>query len=329
MLEYSSPFFHIYRVVVNIYKINYDKIEENILKLNKSDYLVVKSNAYGFGLKKVLDIAYKCNMKKFCVIDLQDALYIREKYKDTVVLILGPFDKSKLKIYEENQLIITITKNTDFKIIKNLNINYEIEINSGMNRFGVTDFDLEEVLSDKRFKGVYSHNATNDINHINNQLQLFFDKVKFIIDKDIHFASTGTKDLKIPFASSRRIGCDIYQDSLEVTGKIISINYCYKGSYVGYDYAYEVLEDSYVGVLDIGYADGLERNCGGFMVFLNGKYFLLIGKSCMNHSFILLDGDSYLECEVVIIGNLNKINNYVKYFKKIPHEIYLSFLKRY
>ena len=306
MLEYSSPFFHIYRVVVNIYKINYDKIEENILKLNKSDYLVVKSNAYGFGLKKVLDIAYKCNMKKFCVIDLQDALYIREKYKDTVVLILGPFDKSKLKIYEEYELIVTITKNTDFKIIKNLNINYEIEINSGMNRFGVIDFDLEEVLSDKRFKGVYSHNATNDINHINNQLQLFFDKVKFIIDKDIHFASTGTKDLKIPFASSRRIGCDI-----------------------GYDYAYEVLEDSYIGVLDIGYADGLERNCEGFMVFLNGKYFPLIGKSCMNHSFILLDGDNYLEFEVIIIGNSNNINNYVKYFKKIPHEIYLSFLKRY
>ena len=49
----------------------------------------------------------------------------------------------------------------------------------------------------------------------------------------------------------------------------------------------------------------------------------------MNHSFILLDGDNYLEFEVIIIGNSNNINNYVKYFKKIPHEIYLSFLKRY
>ena len=51
-LEYSSPFFHTFIMVVFIYKIDYKKIKNNILNFNKNDYLVVKSNAYGFGIKK-------------------------------------------------------------------------------------------------------------------------------------------------------------------------------------------------------------------------------------------------------------------------------------
>lgn len=299
------------------------------MDLNKGDYLVVKSNAYGFGFKKVVDIAYKLEMKKFCVLDMLDAIYIKENYIDTTVLLLGPFDIEKLNIYEEYGIIITVTKESDFALINGFNINYQIEINSGMNRFGINDLDRDVVFNDKRFSGIYSHNATNDINYINNQLQYFFERVKFIKNKDIHFASSSTKYLNIPFTNSRRIGCDIYKNSLKVYAKIININFCKKGSYIGYDYSYQLQEDSYIGVLDIGYADGLERNCNGFLVYLKSMFFSLIGKSCMNHSFILLDSDGYLNSEVVIIGNENDIINYANYFNKIPHEIYLSYLKRY
>ena len=50
--------------MINIYKIDYDKIKENITKLDKNDYLVLKSNAYGFGFKKEFQIAYELGMKK-------------------------------------------------------------------------------------------------------------------------------------------------------------------------------------------------------------------------------------------------------------------------
>ena len=328
-LEYSSPFFHTFIMVVFIYKIDYKKIKNNILNFNKNDYLVVKSNAYGFGIKKVIKIAYECGMRKFCFIELKDALYINRTYPYTLVLLLGPLNKSYLNKCIENEICITVTNSLDFDLIKDFNINYQIEINSGMNRFGLNDFDYKSVLLDKRFKGVYSHNATNDINHINDQLQVFFNFVKFIVDKEIHFASSSIMNLSIPFTTSRRIGCAIYEDSLEVSAKIISINFCKKESYVGYDYTYQLQNDGYIGVIDIGYADGLERNCDGFLVYMNGKYFPLIGKACMNHSFVLLDSSDYLNFTVMIIGKENNITNYVKYFKKIPHEIYLSFLKRY
>ena len=315
--------------MVNIYKIDYEEIKKNILSLNKTDYLVIKSNAYGFGFKNVLDVAYKCGMRKFCVLKLKDAIYIKNKYPNVLVLMLGPFDCNKVNTYRKYDLIVTITKDCDFNIIGNSNISYQIEINSGMNRFGLNEINISDFINDINFIGIYSHNATNYIEHINEQLQYFFDRVKYINNKDIHFASTSTKDLSIPFTSARRIGCDIYKNSLKVYAKIIHINYCLKDSFIGYDYSYKLDKDSYIGVIDIGYADGLERNCDGFLVYIKNAFFPLLGKACMNHAFVLLDDETYMNHEVIIIGKENKLNNYVNYFKKIPHEVYLSFLKRY
>ena len=315
--------------MIFIYKIDYKKIKENISLLSTDDYLVLKSNAYGFGFKKILDIANSCGMRKFAVLKITDAIYIKEKYMDTKVLLLGPINKNHLLLYDYFQIEITITDSTDFEVIKMHNIPYQVEINSGMNRFGLNKINTYELLDDRRFKGIYSHNATNDINHINGQIQTFFDISKYIINKDIHFASSSIKDLKIPFTTSRRIGCDIYKEALKVYGKIIQINHCIKGSYLGYDYAYKFEKDSYIGIVDLGYADGLERKCEGFLVCINDKYFPLIGRACMNHSFVLLDSDTYLNDEVIFIGENNKIDNYLREFQKIPHEVYLSFLKKY
>ena len=328
-LEYSSAFFHIFTQVIIINKINYNIIRENILKLSKEDYRVIKSNAYGFGMKKVLDIAYSCGMQKYCVLKISDAIYIKEKYKDCRVLLLGPLDVRLLQLYSYYQLEITITDEKDFRLIGQHNIPYQIEINSGMNRFGLVSVDINNLIEDERFKGIYSHNATNDINHINGQLQAFFNIAKKVINRDIHFASSSVKDLNIPFSTSRRIGCALYKDALCVYGKIVNINLCKKDDYLGYDYAYKFEKDSYVGVIDLGYSDGLERKCEGFFVYINGKKFPLIGRACMNHSFVLLDDDSYLNEKVIFIGEDNKIENYLNFFDKIPHEVYLSFLKKY
>ena len=315
--------------MIFIYQIDYEKIKENILQLSKDDYLVIKSNAYGFGLNKLLDVAYSCGMRKYCVLTVSDAIYIRKRYEDTRILLLGPIEKNIIHLCSKYKIEITVTNEKDFIMIDHYDIPYQVEINSGMNRFGLVSVNINNLIEDERFKGIYSHNATNDINHINGQLQAFFNIAKKVINRDIHFASSSIKDLNIPFSTSRRIGCALYKDALCVYGKIVNINLCKKDDYLGYDYAYKFEKDSYVGVIDLGYSDGLERKCEGFFVYINGKKFPLIGRACMNHSFVLLDDDSYLNEKVIFIGEDNKIENYLTFFDKIPHEVYISFLKKY
>lgn len=319
-------------MVVNIYKIDYEKVKRNILALNKRDYLVLKSNAYGFGLEKVLKLATSQGMYKFALIDIEDCVFIKKKYPNTTVLLLGTVKRKELWICEKYHIDVTITNIDELAFLRKYKINIQIEINSGMNRFGIRIGDFEKVLklienSSLRLTGIYSHNATNDLIHQKSQIQYFYNVVKDITDIDVHFQSSSLKALSLNFTNSKRIGAALYDDSLRVYANIININYCFKGEYIGYDYSYRFIKDSYVGVINLGYADGLERNCEGFKVYIKDKYYPLIGKACMNHCFVLLDTKKLSNEEVVFIGEDNKIDNYLSFFKKIPHEVYLSYLK--
>ena len=319
--------------MVFIYTINFEKIKQNILSLSKNDYIVLKSNAYGFGFEEILQLALSIGMHKFALIDINECIYIKNYYPHTTVLLLGRVNEKILVLCEKYQIEVTITDLDDIKLLSKYRINVQIEINSGMNRFGIRNSQMNTILTllkDTNLTptGIYSHNATNNPKYIDNQIACFYEVVRGKKDLDIHFQSSSLKDLNLEFITAKRIGAAIYKDALKVSGRIIKINYCLKDEYIGYDYNYQFSKDSYVGVIDIGYADGLDRNCSGFLVYINGKYYPLIGKACMNNSFVLLEDNSNLNEEVIFIGEENNIANYEKHFHKISHEIYLSCLKK-
>lgn len=316
--------------MIIIYKINYDRIKENITKLDKNDYLVLKSNAYGFGFKKVFQIAYELGMKKFALLDIKDGVYIKRKYPDTLVLLLGPIDCSFLSLCEKYNIEVSITDISQIKYLSKFKLNVQIEINSGMNRFGikVEDFKALNLNDNLTLTGIYSHNATTDIPHINNQLLKFYEVINDKRDIDLHFQSSSTINFLFKYVNCKRIGVYIYEDSFSVYGNIIQINHSLKGEYIGYDYSYKIKNDCYIGVIDIGYSDGLERLCEGFLVYINSKFYPLVGRSCMNHCFVLIDESVTLKSKVIFIGKENNICNYLSYFNKIKHEVYLAYLKK-
>ena len=87
--------------------------------------------------------------------------------------------------------------------------------------------------------------------------------------------------------------------------------------------------DGYIGVIDLGYADGLVTKCGGFLVYIDNKYYRLIGKACMNHTFVLIDDKVKVGDTVHFISPYNNIINYENFFGLTSHEVYLAFLKKY
>ena len=203
-----------------------------------------------------------------------------------------------------------------------------------MNRFGILPKDVNRCLAiinemNLKLTGIYSHNAGSNKELINSQLESFYYAVKDLKDVDIHYAASSLIDNDIKYQTCKRIGDFIYQNAFTVTGKILKVNYVEKHEYIGYDYAYQMKKNAYIGVIDLGYADGLDRNCNGFLVYVRNKYYHLIGKACMNHSFVLLNDDKLDIGDIVhIISSYNNISNYERFFGKTRHEIYLSFLKK-
>ena len=314
-------------------EISYEKIKENILKFDLNDYLVLKSNAYGFGFRRVLDIAVEASIYKFCVIDLMDAIYIKEKYPFARVLLLGVFDPSSLLIYYRYDIEISINDLSEIALLKGYSLNVQLKVNTGMNRFGIQACDVVRALellksNNLNLTGIYTHNATNSPLVIKQQKEAFFYALKEINDIDIHYAASSLLNDRDKSFNSKRIGEAIYNGALSIYGKIIKINFLYKNESIGYDYSYKMKEDGYIGIIDLGYADGLERNCGGYFVYINNCYYPLIGKACMNYSFVLIDENVELFDRVHFISNYNNIYNYQKHFGKIKHEIYIRFLSK-
>ena len=312
-------------------EISYNKIKENILSFDLNTYLVLKSNAYGFGFRRILDIAVECSINKFCVIDLMDAIYIKEKYPFTRVLLLGIFDMDQILIYEKYDIELSINDIIEIEKLKEYKINVQLKINSGMNRFGINPTDIDRALtliSENNLKlvGIYSHNATNNKKIIKQQKEAFFYAAKKVNNIDIHYGASSLINEINTIYNSKRIGEAIYNNALNVYGKIVKINYVLKGEYIGYDYGYKMTKDGYIGIIDIGYADGLERKCEGFLVYIGKNYYPLIGKACMNYSFVLVDDSVKIFDKVHIISLYNNISNYENFFGKIKHEIYLRFL---
>jgi alanine racemase len=264
------------------------------------------------------------------LLDIKDGVYIKRKYPDVLVLLLGPIDYSNLHLCEKYNIEVTITDISQIKYLSKFKLNVQIEINSGMNRFGikVEDFNSLYLNDNLTLTGIYSHNATTDTIHINNQLLKFYEVINNKRDIDLHFQSSSTIDFLFKYVNSKRIGVYIYEDAFYVYGNIIQINHSLKGEYVGYDYSYQIKDDCYIAVIDIGYSDGLERLCEGFLVYINSKFYPLVGRSCMNHCFVLIDESVSLKSKVIFIGKENNICNYLSYFNKIKHEVYLAYLKK-
>ncbi len=306
-------------MVISVKYVLLDKIKYNLDRINSTHYLVLKSDAYGFGLKQVLKLIKKTNLYKFCVINIDDAIAIRKNIINSKILLITPFIKEDVHLYKKYKIEVPINSMNDFEFIKDKNIKYQLAVNTGMNRYGLKEI-TKEMITDN-LTGIYSHNATDNLEHIQNQLKVFMDVLGNINNIDIHYFSSSHKNLS--YGNCRRIGKAIYNDALIVKAKITHYNYVKKGDYVGYDYSYKAKDNILVGVLDIGYADGLVRNCNGFKVYSRNKFYELVGKSCMNNCFVLLDSEDVKEVE--FISNNNKIENYLNFFNISIHEVFISY----
>lgn len=276
--------------------VHLDIIENNIKKY-KEFYAVVKNNCYGLGIE-VVKLLIKNGIKKFCVNTLEEALKLRRLNKKIYILLLSDFDVDKIKIYKKNKITLTLSSIEKRKYLKN--INYEIKLNLGLNRYGL---DLKDYFYDctKRY---YTH-LPNNFN---------LDLLKnYKID---HAFTSNRANLN---AQLYRLGMALYKDCLEVVEKIKNIWFVKKGQSVGYDYI--VNEDSYFAVINIGYYNGLISQNKGRNVYINNRYYKIVSIS-MNHTFIEVDEFVKINDFVEIIGKNITIDYLKSHLNLLEYEIF-------
>ena len=292
--------------------IDYAVIESNLSKLDLNSILVLKDNAYNCGLKEVLEIAYNKGFKRYAVITKEEALYLVNKYNDIEVLMLG---KEKLI---HKQVVLTVENQEDYLFCKNYNVKFHIKLKSKMNRFGFEY--LPTYFNDDLCMAIYYHigfNNNYDIKEEIKRVNKYAD-----LEKEIHVG--GSKMLNIQHKFTNRVGMRIYEGSKSLKGNIIKIFSLKPNEYLGYNKGFISRKDMLVGIVDIGYKNGLNAENRKSFVYINNKKYKLLGYKCMDYSFVEIDDTIKLNDEVEFLGKNININTLAKTEKRTIYEVFLN-----
>lgn len=285
---------------------------------------VLKSNAYGHGLKEVCQILNSAAVPMVAVDSYPEAQIVYRYFKGQV-LILG---EMPLQAYD-----YCLLKRTEFVVYNSATLKYltrfgrkariHLFINSGMNREGLQNFPdflakYKKYLDQVTVNGLCSHLASADTDSALNKEQ----ETKFLealatlraagfFPRWVHLGNSAAiftlanKELTAfrpglafygydPFAGQEGREHFLAQTkalrpALEVYSRLVAVQDIAAGETVSYNETYRTACATKIGVMPFGYFEGLDRrwsNRARFLVRPNGSSFWapVAGRICMNLS---------------------------------------------
>lgn len=351
----------------NLLRIEIDgkQLEENINFFKnhfKIPYLaaVLKSNAYGHGLKEIGGFLDKNkNISHFVVDSIMETKILRNNNIKKPVIIVGYVPRLILKDLKRLNAILVVNsldQANDLKNQINFPLTVHIKVDTGLHRHGIFIEDLEktmEILQRNRhlkIEGIMSHLALpSDNQHLNKQhfenwkraIGIYKKKILNYQNHFFHLLATPTIN-NFPNIENNlaRIGGGIYgidnsaeqnlkiKPALSFYAKIVNIKIIKKGEGVGYGFTWIADKDTKIAVVACGYYEGVPRflsNRGYF--YFNNTPLKIIGRVSMNLTIVdvsEIDGLK-IEDEVEVISpEQNKANScyqIAKMGETIPYEI--------
>jgi alanine racemase len=284
---------------------------------------VVKADAYGHGLIGVGLSAEKAGADWLGVALLEEAITLRTHGVRIPILAWLVSPGSDFKSAVDHDIDIAVSSIAAFKEIAQLpnKPRIHIELDTGMTRGGFLDEWQEFLLQDfstVNVVGVFSHFARADEpgeKQNDEQLKRFnamvADLANIGINPTIKHLSNSAATLKNPSAHFDlvRAGISLYGLSPDVSTLGSSKNLSLKpvmqlraklhlvktvpaGSAVGYGATAITKVQTKLGVVAMGYADGIPRIAKDAGVFINGKKAPIIGRVSMDQFVVDLGSDS-------------------------------------
>ncbi len=253
------------------------KYFKSITRKNTEVGIVVKSNAYGLGLKKIVGFLTALNVQFYFTATLEEAIRVREINKDANIYTLNGFyfdQADKYQKYNIFPVLNSIDEINQFLLAKNKPFAAAIQINTGMNRLGVNKTILMRNINlIKRVPSnlIISHLAcADDINSKFNNFQRseflqccsFFPKTKkslaashgALLSKDFHF------DLvRLGIGAYGGIKHPNLKPVIQIKAPVIQINTVEKGMGIGYNLSFETRKKMKIATIATGYGDGISR----------------------------------------------------------------------
>jgi alanine racemase len=350
-------------------EVNLQSIRRNFTQIQKTVkpakvMAVLKANAYGLGAVPLAESLVEAGADRLGVAELKEAAQLVKRFKVPVQIIGGMLASEvpecvRLGVVCPAPDLATarLISRQAMKIGKRAKVH--IKVDTGMGRLGIPHFqafrDIREIrkLPGLILEGIYSHfpNANNPMHgKSREQLALFRGLLTELDGVGIRFPlvhmanSDGINNYPEAYFNLVRTGINLYgvfdlsglrtyklSPSLTLKTSLIAKRRLPAGYTIGYGGTHTLFQDTWVGTVPAGYADGVPlaaSNSG--QVLIRGKACDIIGRVSMDYLTVDLNGcpASKVGDPVVLVGKSGKreitIEDWARIKQTHPYEIICS-----
>lgn len=320
---------------------------------------IVKANAYGHGFVEVAKALQNTQqgVEKFAVATIGEAIALRKAgIKAPILLLEGFFDGDELKAIQEYQFETVIHSIQQIEWLEHYAqkkslfepIQIWLKLDTRMFRLGFPPAQVgalvERIQAIKVVKtpvNLMSHfsSADSDREFSSEQLSIFENATQFYKTERSMANSAGIITQKNAHYDWVRPGLLLYGASpmankaaqdfgltpvMSLESQIMAVKPIKKGESVGYGRNWFAEDDTYIGLVAIGYGDGYPRHAkNGTPIWINGREVPLVGRVSMDMLAVDLGSDSKdkIGDRVVLWGKELPMGKVAPYMDTIPYTL--------
>ncbi|MBC8183052.1 alanine racemase [candidate division KSB1 bacterium] len=283
-------------------------------------YAVLKSDAYGHGIKEVGISLTEVGCTHFAVETPQEGISLRIENINGEILVMNPIPEWMAELAVRNDLSVTVIHQSILPYLEDAakqmgkECKIHLNVNVGLNRMGIAPSKVVKIAEQANkqphliLQGIYgqprdpisARESYSKLNTIAKKLNK-----KQIYPKCLHFANS-TTFLAQPetIADGVRLGILLYgvlppeqyndgrihtplKPVMSLKTELVQIRHLEKGSRLGYHSAGRLKRDSVIGTIPLGYYHGLDRKItkAGYVLIKDQKA-PFIGSISMNAAMI-------------------------------------------
>jgi alanine racemase len=293
-------------------------------------WAVVKADGYGHGARDVAGAALGAGATALCVATVPEGLVLRREFATARIVVMGPATNREVAQAREARLELVVSSD-DIPP----GIAVHVKLDTGMGRWGLGELTGAPALE---VVGLMSHLATADSDAAYTEWQIErFQRATAAYSHLTRHIANSAGALRYPSArfDAARCGIALYgispfgtvptDDGLEAvlgwTSHLALVKRLPAGHSTGYGREFVAEDDTWIGVVPVGYADGFRRDMSGTQVRVGGETRRVVGRVSMDALAVELDRELPVGSPVVLIGRGVPIEAHARVAGTIGYEI--------
>ena len=293
-------------------------------------WAVVKADGYGHGAFDVARAALAGGARLLCVASVGEGVEVRTELPEARILVLGPTGVDDVAPAREASLELACL---DGRVPDGLPVH--LKLDTGMGRWGLSELPGPG----RSVVGLMTHLATADTDEgfAREQLERFEQATASFAGRLARHVAASAAVLALPEShlDAARCGIALYgidpfgedatrfglRPALRWESEIAQVRRLTPGESTGYGRRFAATEETWLGIVPVGYADGFRRDMTGTEVVVEGTRATVVGTISMDALAVRLTAHVEPGATVTLVGDGVTLEEHARVADTIAYEL--------